>query len=106
MSLDITLSGPEVVAVEYCSMNYTHNVTPMWELAGVYEELYNRNGAKAGDIVQILKTGILNMELNPAEFKKLNPPNGWGDYDDALRWLKIFTKHCEDHPNSTIEVSK
>lgn len=35
---------------------------------------------------------IVKMEFNEDEFKKLNPKNGWGDYDGCLKFLYTLYK--------------
>jgi hypothetical protein len=104
MSLDFGITKVKETTVY--SGNYTHNVAKMWELAGVYESLYNSNGRRANEILLNLKVGIKKMEKSPEEFKKLNPENGWGDYDSALGFLKEIALACEENPDGKIYISK
>ena len=106
MSLDIYLAGPETVLVEKFSSNYTHNVVPMWKLAGVYDALYMSAGKRAKDILPALRAGLFNMKHNGEKYKALNPENGWGSYETAVPWLEKFIVACEENPESIIEVSK
>ena len=112
MSLDIWLEvavdagGEEPVWVELYSGNYTHNVVPMWEKAGVYDALYNSGGKLAGEIVDALERGIHHMESHPDEYKALNPENGWGSYEGALAFLREVADACKKYPRATIGVWK
>ena len=87
-------------------LNATHNVIPMWQLAGVYDALYNSDGTHAGDWIGALRVGVADMQDRPAVYEVLNPPNGWGRYSTALRFLEAWTGMCAAHPKALIEVSK
>ena len=113
MSLDIALyvdvdtGAPELYrAYIVYDCNMTHNVTPMWQLAGVYDALYNSDGTPAGQWLDVLRNGLRAMQERPAAYELLNPPNGWGRYDHALRFLERWLTSCERHPKALIEVSK
>ena len=42
---------------------------------------------------------------DPERFKKLNPENGWGNYDDLLsRVLKPMLRQCQEHPQAIIRI--
>jgi len=103
MSLNFYITA---IKTSVYSGNYTHNVIPMWELAGIYDDLYNSEGKKCKDIITNLKKGLDIMLRNPDKFRKLNPPNGWGDYDSAVKFLKEIINNCEKYPDGEIEISK
>ena len=86
--------------------NYTHNVTPMWSKAGVYDALYMSHGHKAEEYIEALERGVADMEANLAEYEKLNPPNGWGSAVTALPWLRRVLDAFKANPGATIRVSK
>lgn len=104
MSLDFNLMKRIPTCV--FDANYTHNVTDMWRLAGVYDALYNSEGKLAGEILNELKAGLHIMVTSPDEFKKLNPDNGWGSYESAVPWLRKVIEACEENPDTVIEISK
>ena len=122
MSLDIWFMGPKEAKDCQCDgcgdvhqrdyrktygdFNYTHNVTPTWSKAGVYDSLYNSAGMKAGSIVPILEKGVFHMRMHPEEYTPLNPPNGWGSYDSAVDWLDEVLTVCRKYPEAEIGVSK
>ena len=84
----------------------THNVAPMWRLAGIYDALYNSNGQRVSDVVETLRAGLAKMEASPEEYLPLNPPNGWGSYESAKRWLSKLVAACDRFPIAVIESSK
>jgi len=112
MSLDIGLyvevdtGGKEPYFVSLFSANYTGNVCPMWTKAGVYEALYDSDGVEASAIIPILDEGIQHMLAHPVEYRKLNPPNGWGNYEGALKFLQNLVSACYEHPKTLIGVWK
>jgi hypothetical protein len=78
MSLDISLRAVREVVV--FDANFTHNVTPMWERAGIYDALYNSEGKSAADVLAALKAGLRDMEAKPDEYTALNASKGWGTF--------------------------
>ena len=111
MSLDFSLAIPACShcgrgETELVNYNYTHNVSPMWRLVGVYDALYLSEGKKASDVLPILREGIETMVSRFEECVKLNPPNLWGDAHSALEWLRKVAAECEEHPNALIRISR
>ena len=108
MSLDFYLEKKkwEEVTEEVYWENYTHNVVEMWNDAGCYDALYMSNGMNAKDIIPFLDKAIKSMSENPDDYKKLNPENGWGDYDSALEFLKRVRGMCDANPDAVIRISK
>lgn len=111
MSLDVylmarvDLGGREPREFEIYWDNYTSNVWPMWEKAGVYEALNQSDGKEAGEIVETLKRGVAAMEADPDGFSVLNPENGWGSYGGALRFLQNYAEACAENPKAIVRVS-
>lgn len=92
-------------AREVYDANVTHNVTPMWDKAGVYDALYRSHGMRAGDVVATLRIGLAHMVGRSMEYKALNPANGWGSYEGALKFLRATIDACAANPDAVIEVS-
>lgn len=125
MSLDIYLEG-EVKQVpcncchcgkdhtrdkkeEFFSSNITHNLNRMAGEAGIYDIIWRpeENGiTKAEQLIEPLKKGIELMRSDPERFKKFNPSNGWGTYDDFIPWLEEYLIACESYPDATVKVSR
>lgn len=104
MSLDIGLAKMQMA--EVYSANYTHNVTHMWRLAGVYDALYNSEGKKAEEILLELERGLNAMKAEPEKYRALNPVNGWGKYESAVEFLEKFLQACYENSSAVITVSK
>ena len=124
MSLDVYLTGdPREVEctcsccdhkhtrterVEYFSANITHNLGRMAEEAGIYEACWHhdRIGAvKAADLIDLLSTGLAALVADPQRFTKLNPSNGWGDYDGLIRFVDRYLAACREYPHADIHAS-
>lgn len=86
--------------------NYTHNITPMWHKAGVYDALYDSDNIKANNLVEILEKGLVHMRDNPQEYIPLNPANEWGNYDGAVNFLRKFLVACKKYPEAIVSVWK
>lgn len=114
MSLDLTLyfspdTGGEEVNLDVFELNITHNLMKMADKSGLYDAMWRPEDfgyTKAGDIVDILQAGVDYMEANREELEKLNPKNGWGDYDGLLRSAKEYLDACARYPKATIYAWK
>lgn len=84
------------------SGNMTSNVAPMWRNAGI--DLKTFDNARADDMIPKLRIAIAEMEAKPFTFAAMNPENGWGDNNGALRFLREILAACEESPNATIMV--
>lgn len=89
---------------ELYSDNYTHNVVPMWKLAGVYNSLYRSDGKRAEDILPQLEAGLVAWTNDPKVYEALNPPNGWGDATGARKFLEGLISACHRHPKAFVRV--
>lgn len=85
--------------------NMTSNVAPMWQLAlnGVPLKAFHR--APCVEAAGPLAAAVRRMEADPDTYRALNPPNGWGNYDGALRYLRTLAEACAANPACRIEVS-
>lgn len=104
MSLDFSLQKEMVVDVY--SGNYTHNLTPMWKKAGVYDALYNSQGDSAGSLIPMLEKGYKDMQDNPNDYLQLNPENGWGDYYSGMGFLREILLACKQYADAEVRISK
>jgi hypothetical protein len=103
----VLVSDREPETNEVFSANYTHNCAAMAGEAGVYECVWRPEEigiTKAEQLIEPLTKGIELMESDPEQFKKHNPPNGWGSYDTFLPWLKRYRDACVEYPTAGVSV--
>ncbi len=99
----------EIITKVVFEANITHNLNLMAREAGIYEACWrpeNINVINAKDIIPVLEKGILEMKATPDRFKKFNPDNGWGCYDDFIVWLERYLNACKKYPESEIVVNR
>ena len=107
MSLDVYLIKVKPTSVY--SANITHNLGKMAEKAGIYKALWRPEEIgikKAKDLIPILEAGLEKLKRKPAYFKKLNPKNGWGSYEDLIEFVENYLAACRENPTAKIEVSR
>ena len=108
MSYDISLSidtgGDEPACLPDLCWNYTGNCARMWRAAGA--DLAEFHHKLAGDCLLDLEAAIRALCADPARFKEMDPPNGWGSYDTLLPALVELADAFRRHPKATVEVSR
>lgn len=85
--------------------NITYNVSPMFRKALAPDGLRGLDGHRAGECLRDLDAGVIHMTTYPAEYRELNPPNGWGNYEDTLRFLRRLRDLVKAHPATTIRIN-
>lgn len=107
------------VTLEECG-NYTSNVSSMWRKAlasatgnpetwdkwcdrACYESVEPLFGR---DMVDVLDRATSWMRTHPEEFTSLDPGNGWGDFDGALRYLETIFEAAKKWPSGMFQVSR
>lgn len=110
--------------------NITHNLGTMAEAAGLYkalwrpyqllpdwkDELENNSNEEykfeqehtiyAGQIILDLQKGLIKLLSSPEEYKKLNPENGWGTYEQLYDFTYNYIKACTKYPTARVETSR
>lgn len=87
--------------------NITHNLNKMADAAGIYQALWRPEEigiTKAGQLAPLLRDGLKKLEADPEKFKQFNPPNGWGDYDGLVSFVRRYLVACEDYPDADVDV--
>ena len=87
----------------------THNLVDMAGAVGVYQHIWRPEdlGLKtASQLIDPIAQAIDKLRSQPEEFKKYNPPNGWGDYDNLLDVLQSYLEACRNHPTAIVSVSR
>jgi len=99
MSLDIKLS------TALYENNITHNLTDMAEAAGVYGVIWRpeeNDIETAGDLIEPLGKGLALLKAEPEKFKRHNPPNGWGTYEDFVVFVGKYLQACCENPDAEV----
>lgn len=94
---------------EFFRASITHNLVPMAKEAGIYQQLWTPDEiriSKACQLIEPLRAAVELMKDKPSRFRKHNPKNEWGSYDDFLPWIERYLAACESHPNAGVEVSR
>lgn len=87
--------------IEDLNLYITHNLNKMAEKAGLYkvlwhpEEYFNKEEVFVKDILPLLEDGFNKLVANPDYYKKYNADNGWGTYDELVRFLKKYIEYCK-----------
>lgn len=85
--------------------NITHNLRWMAEEAGLWRP-EEAGWTKARDLIGVLRRGLRMLLADPERFKKLNPENGWGDYDGLVKFVREYLDACTEHPDADVEVCR
>lgn len=104
--VDVGGEYPEVLR-EYDNINYTYNVSPMFYDIDTFgkEGIRILDGMRCRDARPLISKSWQAMMENPKKYKAMNPENGWGNYDGALKLLEKLTLWCINAPEATIRVS-
>jgi hypothetical protein len=100
--LEIDTGGKEPFQLEDEYWNFTSNVSCMWREAGA--DLAEFHGKVAGECAPTLRQAIEKMEADPAKYKAMDSPNGWGTYEDLMPRLRVLRDWFERHPKATVKI--
>jgi hypothetical protein len=82
--------------------NITGNLVPMWKAVSVYDALYNSDGLEPNEIKETILKGIHELVSREKEMRELEPDNGWGTYESALKLLEDVHIACIKYCYHTI----
>jgi hypothetical protein len=103
--MNVDTGGPEPTYVELAEIGgYTSNVAPMWTDA-LGRRLADLKEKNASEALAALQRAVAAMEADTGKYEAMNPPNGWGDYEGALDYLRRLMDACAAHPKATIWIS-
>lgn len=89
--------------------NITHNLNTMADAAGIYEHLWRPeeiNIEFARDLIEPLRQGLHRLKLNPEEYKKHNPENGWGSYEGLVSFVETYLDACYKYPDARVSADR
>jgi hypothetical protein len=107
MSLTVSLTAIRPTCV--FDYNITHNLNTMAMEAGIYQYLWRPDEigiTKAGQLIPLLTVGLGVLERDPAHFKKFNPENGWGTYENLVEFVRSYLEACKENPDAEIYISR
>jgi len=112
-------TGNEPYRCDVYSGGITHNMGEMASECGLYEPMwrpYRMWGVSdededgfalfADEIADKVRVGLVELVSNPNKYKKLNPENGWGDYDMLVRVASAYLEACDDYPKAKVSVCR
>ena len=85
------------------------NLNKMAEAAGLYLYLWRPEEVgitKASELIAPLRAGLALLERAPDFYKKFNPPNNWGNYEDLVTFVRRYIEACELHPESRVSACR
>ena len=94
---------------EVYKANITHNLSPMADMAAIYDYLWNPDEvrvSRARQLIEPLTRGLAALVNDPEKFKALNPKNGWGDYDGLVKFVADYLEACKKYPDARVTVSR
>ena len=109
MSLDVWLTAEVTSRTEVFDRNITHNLNTMAEAAGIYKELWRPDElgiTKAGELIPALRKGLTMLQKEPERFIPMNPPNGWGKYENLVDFVETYLDACIKYPDADVRVSR
>lgn len=81
----------------------TYNLAPMWLKALPFllctADLGGRN---CRDLLPNLRAGLLHIIENEDDYRKLNPANGWGDFDGFFEIYLRFVRMAHQYPSGKV----
>ena len=89
-------------------VNITHNLNKMADAIGLYEVLWKPDEigiTYAFQMIPFLEKGIKKLKENPEKYKTFNAPNGYGKYEDLVRFCDSVLHWCNKYPDSVIEAN-
>lgn len=105
----VSVRPPEEETFEVYSANITHNLNRMAVAANLYATLWHpedRGATHAVHLIAPLAKGLTELHTAPEQFKRLNPENGWGNYEELVKFVENYLIACIQNPNAKIRVSR
>ena len=107
MSLDFYLKDTGGTYLFHAKI--THNLNKMADAAGIYKVLWRPEEIEvefAAQVVPILREGLCKLVSDPAYYKQLDSPNGWGLYEHFVPFCIEVLEACQANPDAIVEVSR
>jgi hypothetical protein len=89
--------------------NITHNLGNMARASDLYRALWHPESLDAHlawQLVEPLSLGLGELLADPVRYRRLDPPNGWGDYDGLVSFVTAYLAACREFPDARVRVSR
>ena len=110
MSLDVYLYHANDRRGELYWANITHNLNGMASAADLYKPLWRPGELgieKAEDLIPHLEAGLPKLLLLDGEtIEKHTPSNGWGNYDNLVKFTAEYLEACKEFPDAFVHASR
>lgn len=88
--------------------NLTYNLSTMLRAAGFpgWQEVVGKDAASiptGRNTVPVFEAVLVELLANPTKYRALNPPNGWGNYEQAVETFRDFIAKVGPYPDAKIE---
>lgn len=87
----------------------THNLGKMAKEAGVYQHLWRPEElgiSQAISLVGALGRALGDLHARQDYYRQFNPENGWGAFEDLVRFISTYLQAAIDHPDAYVYVSR
>jgi hypothetical protein len=104
-----TVNADDADKTEVYSGNITHNLNKMAAEAGIYDFLWHPDEigiTKAVQLIEPLTAGLALLRGEPDRFRKLNPENGWGNYEGLVVFVDRYLAACQQYPTAAVSVCR
>lgn len=101
MGLSIYLKEPHTEEIIF-DFNITHNLVPMAKVCELYKPLWRPEElgiTYAGELIPYLSNGLSELVSKPNEYKQFNSLNGWGTYQNLVKFTTKVYLACLDNPD-------
>lgn len=88
---------------DVCFLSFTHDYVPLWQNAGIYEQLYFSDGKKAETITHALSQAMIFFHKYGQMYIEKYPSL---DIRGAINQIDHLLFECEAYPNAIIHVRK
>jgi len=91
------------------SYNITHNLNTMALEANLYDAMWHPEligATHAIELIVPLAMGLVELLADADRFRQFNPSNGWGTYENLVKFTKEYLEACVEWPTATIGVSR
>lgn len=99
-----TFEDGERYTIAGTEMNMTSNLARMWDTAGC--PLYAFDCAPARALGVVAGQAIQRIHDDRATYEAMNPENGWGNVDSALRFLTHIKDQCAKWPDAIVSICR